>query len=63
MVRTGDALRDFNRWDEEQWEKEQKLPICVCCGERIFDEYAYRIAEDLYCEKCIENSLEYIEVE
>lgn len=63
MIRTDDARRDFTRWDMEQWEKEQKFPICAQCGQRIYDEYAYRINRERYCGRCIDDSKEYLEIE
>lgn len=63
MMRTNDPIKDFNRWDLEQWEKEQRLPICALCGGRIYEDYAYTINKQRYCEKCIEDSKEYFEEE
>ena len=60
MSWTDDPIRDFNRWDYEQWEKEQALPVCDRCGRRIREAYAYRLDGELICEKCINEAREWI---
>lgn len=50
---TDDPLHDFyeNEAREERWR--QTRPICMSCGERIQDEYAYIINGEIYCERCV----------
>ena len=52
---TNDPIRDFELYDAEQEEKAEKLPRCSCCGEPIFDDYFYRIDDEIYCEDCLNN--------
>ncbi len=37
--------------DAERWLAHR--PTCACCGEKIFEDYAYRIGDDLYCVACM----------
>lgn len=55
MSWTDDPLRDFYRWDAEQAEKEEQLPECDRCGEKIREEYAYKVDDELICETCIKS--------
>ena len=59
MLKTGNPVHDFNQWDEEQYIKAQGLPVCYGCGERIFGEFYYEIADHVYCEDCIEAAKKY----
>lgn len=59
MLKTGNPIRDFNRWDEYMWKMAQRLPICYECGERIYDESYYIIADHAYCEECVEAARKY----
>ena len=59
MIKTEDPIRDYTRWDEEQFEKEQQLPVCCECGKRISDEFYYEIAGRVHCENCVEAAKKY----
>ncbi len=39
--------------DAEEWL--EKRPRCVCCGEPIQDDHAYRFDGKLWCEDCVNN--------
>lgn len=51
VFRSGDPARDFDLWQMEQQEWEDKLPRCECCGEPI-DDYVWEIDEQILCEDC-----------
>lgn len=54
---TGWVEQDLARYEREQERAEESLPICSCCGERIYDEYCYEFTDgSIYCEDCIEES-------
>ncbi len=38
--------------DAERWLAHR--PTCTCCGEKIREDYAYRIGDDLYCVACLD---------
>lgn len=63
MVRTDDPVRDYERYDAEQYKLEQKLPICPLCGERIYTERAVKLDGVYICDDCIEDSKEYISID
>ncbi len=46
---------DFETRDREQEEWFKHRPKCIWCGERIQDEFAVQIAEDFYCDSCIDS--------
>lgn len=54
ICRSDDPLADFDREDREAAEDLKHFPICAECGERITDEYAYRLGGRLYHQDCIE---------
>lgn len=54
MILTDDPLADFDRYDRQQEEWLNSLPVCDCCGEPIQDEYCYEINGDLICEDCLD---------
>lgn len=54
MIFTDDPLSDFDRYDRQQEELLNSLPVCDCCGEPIQDEYCYEINGDLICEDCLD---------
>ena len=54
MYFTNNPLRDFERYEAEQEENAQKLPLCEICGERIHDEYGYCVDGYWYHEECFE---------
>ena len=61
MIRTDDPLRDFNRYEAEQFLWEQSRPICDDCGDHITDEYMWEFHGFHYCENCVRNHRERIE--
>ena len=50
---TDDPIRDFERYEAEQEEKLEKLPVCDDCGEPIQDEYYYDINGFIICPDCL----------
>lgn len=54
MIFTDDPLSDFDRYDRQQEELLNSLPVCDCCGEPIQDEYCYEINGDLICADCLD---------
>lgn len=63
MVRTDDPVRDYARYDAEQYELEQKLPKCSLCGERIYTESAVKLDGEYICDNCIDDAREYIDID
>ena len=59
MLKTGNPLHDFNRWDDEQYELQKCLPICTECGKYIDDEYYFVVNDHIYCPECIEAGKRY----
>jgi len=53
-----DPYADFDKWDAEQWEELQRLPICARCKERIQDEYLYDVEGRILCQTCMEKEYE-----
>lgn len=52
-MRTDDPIADFLRWDEEQNQQLERLPVCADCGERIQDEHLYLINDEVICHDCL----------
>lgn len=50
----GDPLDCFDRYEADQSEELEKLPVCSECGEPIQDDFCYQIDGDLICEKCMD---------
>ena len=63
FIRTGDPLYEFDRWDAENYRREQKLPVCSECGRTIFEDYMYKIKGEIYCDECIGDFKVYIDEE
>lgn len=55
MIRSDDPIRDFDRWDTEQWLQEMKRPVCNDCGNPIMDDYMWEFHGLFYCEKCLKD--------
>lgn len=58
-----DPLRDYARRDAEQYEYEQKCPVCAVCGEHIVHtDWCYSFDDwctgDVVCPECLEDYLE-----
>ena len=53
MFYTDDPERDFDRYDAEQQEQLEKLPVCSYCLEPIQDDYLYEINDEVICEECL----------
>ena len=53
MILTDDPLRDFDRYQMEQYLWEQSRPICHDCGEHITGEYLWEFDGNYYCESCV----------
>lgn len=51
---TDNPLADFATYDFEQQKELEKLPRCVCCDERITDEYCYMVNDETVCESCMD---------
>jgi hypothetical protein len=53
---TGDPVRDYDRYYEDQEKEMEKYPECAVCGKRITDDFLYYIEEDIYCEECMKDN-------
>ena len=56
MILSGDPLRDYDRYDAEQYRQLKKLPCCCKCEKPIQEEYLYDVFDALYCEDCMNNT-------
>lgn len=56
MIFTDDPLSDFDRYDRQQEEWLNSLPVCDCCGEPIQDDFCYEINGELICTDCLETN-------
>lgn len=54
MYRTDDPIADFARWDAEQEEWLEHLPVCEECGEPIQQEFAVCLHGHWYCDDCLD---------
>lgn len=55
MYRTDNPIADFERWDADQQERLEKLPVCTVCGKRIQDDYCYEINDEIFCTDCLDD--------
>ncbi len=53
MIFTDDPVADFERYDAEQQEKLDRLPVCDYCDEHIQDDYYYELDNECICEECL----------
>lgn len=55
MYLTDDPAADFDRYDREQQQQLERLPVCEGegCGERIQDDLYFDIDGEILCEKCM----------
>lgn len=60
MIVIPDNYDQFVAHDAEMYEAERKRKKCECCGNPIWEDYAYMPGGVLYCEKCINDSMVYI---
>ena len=49
-----DPITDFNKYDDECAAYEDKCPVCDICGERILDEYYYKVGDITFHLDCAE---------
>lgn len=54
MIFTDDPLSDFDRYDRQQEEWLNGLPVCDCCGEPIQDDFCYEINGEYICKDCLD---------
>ena len=62
-VKEGEDMDNYERWErynDEQERKLEKLPKCDLCEEPIQEQFAYRINDELICQECIEDFKEAI---
>lgn len=59
---TDDPIADFNRYDSEQQKYLKKLPVCCGCGEPIQQDDAVCIDGDWFCDDCLNDMRQHIEV-
>lgn len=59
MMYSDDPVADFERYDAEQENELQRLPVCCECGNPIQQEKAVRINGDWYCDECLDEMREY----
>lgn len=53
MYYSNDPVRDFERYDAEQTREIESLPVCEYCDQHIQDDYAFRINDEIICERCL----------
>lgn len=59
MYRTDDPIADYDRYDAECEKWLNTLPQCDICGERIQDDYYYKIGTEVVCEECLKDNFRY----
>lgn len=42
----------LDKFLDEEEKSEAALPICECCGDKIYEDHGYEIDGELYCEDC-----------
>ena len=62
MYYTDNPIADAERYSADQEEQLRKLPICCNCKEHIQQEDAVRIAGKWYCDGCLDDMREEIEI-
>ena len=53
---TDDPVLDHYRYQEEQEEYNEKLPVCSMCDKHITDDCLYDINDEVICEKCLKDN-------
>ena len=61
MMWSDDPLADSYQKDAQDAAEEEQRPVCSVCGERIYDDVAYRIGGKLICESCIDDARVYLD--
>ena len=49
--------RDYDNYIRDLQRRIERHPKCICCGENIPHDHAFRIGDDLVCEDCIDEYL------
>jgi hypothetical protein len=55
MFITDDPASDYDRYCQEQERYQQRLPVCVDCGEAVQDDHYYLICDEVICPDCLES--------
>ena len=55
MFYSDDPLADYDRYETEQEKWLNTLPVCVCCGDPIQDEYYYNFDGDNVCNEHLQD--------
>lgn len=53
MFWTNDPVADAERYADEHEIKEEALPVCFECRERIYDDEYYDVYDDIMCADCL----------
>lgn len=52
---SSDLNADINAYEREQERGEADAIHCSECGEPIWEDYAYKFGDEVYCEDCVES--------
>lgn len=61
MIWSDDPIKDFSRWDYEQYIQEQSCPVCNDCGDPITGEKYWEFHGIYYCENCVGEHSHYLD--
>lgn len=53
-----DNFNEYARYAARDYRAEKNRPKCGWCGNRIYDDHAYRIEGDIVCPECVKNWLD-----
>jgi formylmethanofuran dehydrogenase subunit E len=53
LYHTDNPVEDFERYDADLADEEEKFPICDMCGERMYEHY-YNIDGNCICSDCLD---------
>lgn len=56
MYYTDDPIADYHRYDTEQTERLDRLPVCPECERPIQDDCCYEINGEFICEECLKDN-------
>lgn len=59
MRYTDDPPADWDAYCREQDKYMEQMPYCDECGQRIEDEFCYKIGDYIMCEECIDRCRKY----